>query len=630
MKKEKALFILVFLFTVSFSGTCFGKSPTTIEKLTVEYAETPLSIDVKEPRFSWQMKSAHPGAAQTAYQLTVANEEGHSVWDSGKVKSSTSLNIRYAGRPLEPMTRYAWTVTVWNNKGEQREAASWFETGLMSTTLSAWEGAKWIGGSADDMVLNSHYLPVFGIHYSLQLDSLSQSLKAGFVFGANDARLMDKNMNILGVESSHNRSYFMLELDITPLAAGKEALLNLYRVGYHREDKKDSAWRTFAIATSLINNSNKYRKHKLSITNDLGNACFYIENREVARAGINPINQGGDYIAFPVVADIGYAVPANQTATFADIEIRNFRAPQSILAKEPGKTLSGGSTGVFQTHNPTRNSMPMLRTQFSAQKNISKARLYVTARGIYDFYVNGKRVTDNYFNPGSTQYNKTQLYQSHDVTSMLRTGSNAMGAMLAEGWWSGGATFMGSGWNYFGDRQSLLAKLVITYTDGSTETVVSNPETWQYFNEGPVVYGSFFQGEIYDARKEQQIAGWSTPAYDAAAWHRAIEIPLAGTVAFKEEDYTNLQLTGRYEHAVRPIKELTAQSVQEVRPGVFVYDMGQNMVGVPKINLSGMKPGQKINLRYAEVKYPDLPEYQNNVGMIMLENIRAAMSQDIY
>lgn len=70
--------------------------------------------------------------------------------------------------------------------------------------------------------------------------------------------------------------------------------------------------------------------------------------------------------------------------------------------------------------------------------------------------------------------------------------------------------------------------------------------------------------------------------------------------------------------------------MEEVRPGVFVYDMGQNMVGVPKIKLSGMKPGTRICLRFAEVKYPDLPEYKGNTGMIMLENIRAAMAQDIY
>jgi alpha-L-rhamnosidase len=96
------------------------------------------------------------------------------------------------------------------------------------------------------------------------------------------------------------------------------------------------------------------------------------------------------------------------------------------------------------------------------------------------------------------------------------------------------------------------------------------------------------------------------------------------------DDYSKSTLVGQIGQTVKGVKELTATSVEEVRPKVFVYDMGQNMVGVPKIKLSGIEPGKKIYLRFAEVKYPDLPEYKGNEGMIMLENIRAAMAQDIY
>ena len=85
-------------------------------------------------------------------------------------------------------------------------------------------------------------------------------------------------------------------------------------------------------------------------------------------------------------------------------------------------------------------------------------------------------------------------------------------------------------------------------------------------------------------------------------------------------DYSGFELIGQFGQTVKQINELTALSVEEVRPGVFVYDMGQNMVGVPRISLSGMQPGTEITLRFAEVKYPDLPEYEGNIGMIMLEN----------
>lgn len=190
---------------------------------------------------------------------------------------------------------------------------------------------------------------------------------------------------------------------------------------------------------------------------------------------------------------------------------------------------------------------------------------------------------------------------------------------------------------FFGDRQSLLAKLVITYDDGKEETVVTDPATWQYYNKGPVKYGSFFQGEVYDATREEQVEGWATASYIATGWKPACEIPLKGTVSEVPgdgmppvNDYSAYTLTAQTGQTVKAIRELTAIGVEEIRPGVFIYDMGQNMVGVPKIYLSGRKPGEKVKLRYAEVKYPDLPEYNGRVGMVMMENIRAAMAQDIY
>ncbi|HEX6430183.1 MAG TPA: family 78 glycoside hydrolase catalytic domain, partial [Niastella sp.] len=236
--------------------------------------------------------------------------------------------------------------------------------------------------------------------------------------------------------------------------------------------------------------------------------------------------------------------------------------------------------------------------------------------------------------------NKTHLYQTYDVTDYVVPGKNAMGAVLGEGWWSGSATYMGDFWNFFGDRQSLLAKMVITYADGKEDIIVTDPATWKYFNNGPIVYSSFFQGEVYDASKESLTAGWSTAAYDDSKWQKTSAIGLEGHISHDEknkannmpmvDDYNSMLLTGQFGETVKKVKELSAVSVKEVRPGVFVYDMGQNMAGVPKINLQGMEPGKRIALRFAEVVYPDLPAYTENAGMIMLENIRAAMAQDVY
>ncbi|WP_218164854.1 alpha-L-rhamnosidase [Pseudoduganella namucuonensis] len=636
--------------------------------LRVEYTTTPIGIDIERPRFSWKMLAdgQAKGQRQTAYALVV-KDGGEVVWKSGKIKNDQSLNIEYAGKPLAAARRYDWSVEVWDGNDRPRQAASWFETGLSQSDakLASWSGAKWIGGGDRDLPLYSPYLPVFKINYAMRLDQASGSTRAGFVYGANDPRLMDKVKNLHHLESAKNASFVMLEIDIAPLLSKSNAVLNIYRVGYTPKDSKDVPFKSLAIPLSVINENNKYEAHKVSLSSSLGNTRLEIngDGKEnlIADLNLNPL--GGDAIAFPVVADIGFHAPRGQSAAFSNVEVRNYRSPSNPLFSEllAGKPyagiFSGSNGGVIVSNNayrieggqegrtvvadPSRNAMPMLRTSFSASRAaIARARLYVTARGIYEVHLNGKKVGNDYFNPGLTQYNRTHLYQTYDVTSLVKPGRNALGAMLGEGWWSGGATYMGQFWNFFGDRQSLLAKLVITYADGKEDVVVSDPASWQYFNDGPLRYGSLFQGEVYDASKEKLVRGWSTASYDASAWQPAVEVGLSGNISKDPsnrshgmppvDDYSQWRLSGQFDQPVRNVRQLQAQSVKEVRPGVFVYDMGQNMVGVPEVMLSGVAPGKKVVLRFAEVSYPDMPQYAGNQGMIMLENIRGAMAQEIY
>lgn len=622
-------------------------SAAKLGNLKVEYAETPLGIDEAYPRFSWQMLASggERGLVQKAYRLRVYAPGNLCVWDSGKVLDGNSLNIRYAGEALRPETRYDWKLDVWEQQGgEPLLAASWFETGLMERNDSGegWSGAQWIGGGDDDLVLYSHYLPVFGLDYIFRFPKDVAVCRAAFVYGANDERLSDPNKNLFALSARRNESYFKVELDVSPLAAGKEAMVRVYRQGYHPTDQAGVPLHTFSLPKTLLHAGNLAEEHTLSLTSELGYTRFSFDGTEVKSASVNlnPLGQGGDFIAFPVVGDVGFYVPQGQEGVSSRLEIRNFRSPANRLAviSAPLPLAEQDAKGTLYLTNPTRNASPMLRTVFkTAAQKIVRARLYATARGIYDVYLNGERVGADYFNPGITQYNKTHLYQSFDVTSLVREGNNALGAVLAEGWWSGGCTFSGNNWNYFGDRQSFLAKLVLMYADGTTTTIVTDPETWKFFGQGPVCYGSFFQGEVYDATREQLTAGWSSPAYDDASWEQAQVVPLEGTVSEEGggnspwvNDYSDYHLYAQYGQTVHAVRELTAQSVEEVRPGVFVYDMGQNMVGVPHISLSGIKPGTKIVLRYAEVKYPDMPRYAGHENMIMLENIRAAMAQDIY
>lgn len=645
----KACIVSLVLLTTTLLPGLLQAQDISIVNLKTEYTITPLGIDVEKPRFSWQMRSEKGGYSQTAWQIIVTDERGQIVWNSQKNNSDLSLNIQYTGARLQPRTRYTWKLIVWDQHGIKHTAASWFETGLMNAreggTLSAWSGARWIGGGDKNMVLYAQYLPVFKLDFTLQLDKATQTTRAGFVYGANDNRLMDPNKNLYKLENKKDSSYILVELDIAALSNNGSAQLQIYRVGYDRGDKKEIPFKTFSIPLSLINDKNKYGKHTVSLSSVLGDTQIYIDGQSkengIGNINLNPLGKGGDFIAFPVVADIGFSVPKGQAANFSNVEIRNYRSPGNVLVSIADTQVAAINSDAFVIADPTRNSMPMLRTTFaSAATPIAKARLYVTARGIYEIYLNGKRVGNDYFNPGLTQYNKTHLYQTYDVTEHMQPGKNAIGAILGEGWWSGGATYMGDFWNFFGDRQSLLAKLVITYANGKEDSMVTNPATWKYFNDGPIRYSSFFQGEVCDASKEPLTAGWSTAAYNDNKWQNAVETGLEGHISKDEknkaanmpmaDDYSGLVLTAQFGEPVKKVKELQAVSVKEVRPGVFVYDMGQNMAGVPGISLQGMEPGKKITLRFAEVLYPDLPAYKENAGMIMLENIRAAMAQDIY
>ncbi len=650
--------LLLVLFLLLLFGFWSRLVAQEVAGLEVEYATTPLGLDVNTPRFGWRLQQPDGmrGLAQQAYQLTVTDPAGRTVWNSGRVESGTALGIPYQGQPLQPKTRYDWRLTSYGNGGEEMTASSWFETGLLDPAESAWSGAQWIGGGNDDLVLQSNYLSVFRVAFTLQLDRDAESQRASFLWGGNDIRLLDPYKNLFGLENARDSSYLQLEYDVS----GAQPTLHVYRAGYAPDDRADRPLLTLPIPDSVIAADDRYAPHRVELSSVFGNTRILIDGTEIGadheryyhggwgRGGhvLNP-NGSTDVIGYPMLADIGFRVPAGGSATFSDLTVSHFREPASVIWRADG-TLFAGVDGVvwqdgsyrvgggsFVLADPTRKAMPMLRREFSAGASaVERARLYVTARGVYKLYLNGERVGEDWFNPGLTQYDRTQLYQTYDVTDRIRSGDNALGAWLGEGWWSGNYTFSGLNWNYFGDRQSLLARLEITYADGTTETVVTD-DSWQYYGDGPLRYGSFFQGEVYDAGREAAVAGWATADYDASDWTAAEVVPLEGTAYLGENsgrpvDYSQMELIGQIGAPVRVVEEITAESVEEVRPGVFVYDMGTNMVGVPRIDLGNLAAGTDVWMRYAEVLYPDLPAYGEKVGMIMVENLRAALVHDHY
>ena len=146
--------------------------------------------------------------------------------------------------------------------------------------LSAWGGATWIGGGDEDLILYSHYLPIFDLEYTLAIEE--GSTRAGFVFGANDARLMDRNKNIDQLQAGRDESYIELELDVSAVNGTENGLarLNVYRVGYKDSDSKEAPFQTFAILPSVVNQSNKHAPHHVALTGLFGEISIRLDGND--------------------------------------------------------------------------------------------------------------------------------------------------------------------------------------------------------------------------------------------------------------------------------------------------------------------------------------------------------------
>ncbi len=224
---------------------------------------------------------------------------------------------------------------------------------------------------------------------------------------------------------------------------------------------------------------------------------------------------------------------------------------------------------------------PLLRKEFSLPKMVRHAWVYVSALGIYELRLNGQKVGNDLFTPGWTDYRARVQYQRYDVTDLVQKGDNVIGAVLAPGWFAGNIAWFGN--NRYGSRLALAAQLHVKFFDGTTE-VISSGKTWKT-SSGPLMVSDILEGDHYDARMEK--TGWDQPGYDDSGWLHV------------SEESTNRQLTAQIDPPVGIIREIKPISVKEPSPGIFVYDMGQIITGVVRIQVQGLK-GTKITIQHTE------------------------------
>jgi len=244
------------------------------------------------------------------------------------------------------------------------------------------------------------------------------------------------------------------------------------------------------------------------------------------------------------------------------------------------------------------------RKDFSSLKKVQSARVYVTSLGLYQLFLNGKKVSTDLFTPGWTSYKNRVQYQTYDVTSMIQQ-KNSIGAIVGDGWYRGNI-----GWSnqngYYGSKIALLAQLQLTYSDGTSE-IIGTDNSWNAAN-GPILNSDIYNGETYDARLE--MPGWSTAGFDASKWEKA-------TVA----DHSKKILIAPQGAVVKAIEEIKPLKLITTPKGETVFDMGQNMVGWVKLRVQGKK-GDQVTLKFAEVLTKE--------GNFYTDNLRAAKCTDVY
>jgi alpha-L-rhamnosidase len=269
-----------------------------------------------------------------------------------------------------------------------------------------------------------------------------------------------------------------------------------------------------------------------------------------------------------------------------------------------GRSLSKEVTENQTLVLPTPAPVPYLRESFELKASIRSAVLYVTALGLYEVHINGRRVGDHVLAPDWTDYRKRVRYQTFDVTDFLKTGRNAIGTLLANGWYSG--HIGNGGFEFFGKEPAFLGQIEVTYNDGSTERIATD-ETWKS-HDSPILSSDFMMGEDYDSRLE--VDNWDRSALDDSQWRR---------VALRDE--SSLKMDSQVMQPVREICELNPKTIKQPKPGNWVYDLGQNMVGVVRLTVSA-PAGTRITLRHAEMLNPD--------GTLYTTNLRGAPSVDHY
>jgi alpha-L-rhamnosidase len=564
------------IFALLLSGAASGLAKTSAIGLQCENLENPSGIDVSQPRLSWRMDSNKRGEKQTAYRILVAStasglkSDKGDLWDSGKVDSDESIQITYGGKPLSSHQQCFWKVGVWDKDGKLSwsKPAEW-SVGLL--TPSDWK-SEWIGLDGED-----------------KTNWLSGTDWIWFPEGEPEKSAP--------IGDRYFRRTFALPADREVKHA------RLLMTG-------DSECRGFVNGHDIGNRNNYHTVKDSDITSLLepGKNVIALQGR----------NRGNEPKAAGVVALVEIEFDRGDPMVITTDEQWKTRDREEgdwnkvdfddmgwRTAKKLGP-VGMDPWGNVQAPESRRLPARWLRKEFAVEKKIKRAVVYFSGLGVSELYLNGSKVNRDVLSPAVAEYSKRVFYVTYDVTSWIHEGANCIGVVLGNGRFYSPRSRIYSNMPSYGFPK-LLLHLRIEHTDGSVSEVVSDA-SWKLTANGPILANNEYDGEEYDARKE--MASWSKPGFKDASWQSAqpVTAPPGKVEAQMMEPI-------RVTQTLKPVK------ITEPKPGVFIFDMGQNMVGWCRLKVSGPARTQVI-LRHAETLKPD--------GTIYIANLRGARVTDKY
>jgi len=582
LRLSSALLLLaVGLFSAS--GLAFESNAPS--RLLCEAMQEPLGIDITSPRLSWRLQDSRRGARQAAYEIRVAGsaeslaQDHADVWDSGRVDSDQSVSVLYGGPAVESRRRYYWQVRVWDSQGQPSPYSqpSWWEMGLLSS--QDWK-ARWI---TRDM----------------PLERGDQESSPKWIWAANDNAVThatpckhDFRFRLKLLQKPKAATLFITAKDnLAAWVNGKQVVTESPMGNFGRARDPWGYFRVIPVGKLLNAGANSLAAEAIVQPDHERppQAGFIALLRvEMADGKVERFISGPEWKAGPEQTGNAWT-----QQTFDDSSW-----PAAAVVAEIGQEPLG-------TPWPAQ-PVDLLRKTFSLAKAVRSARIYSTALGTYQLYLNGQRVGNDVLAPGWTDYRKRVVYQVYDVTSQLRQGGNAVGAILGGGWYADGLGWLQTRYNFGPPPVRLLLQLEVEYIDGSRDSVLSD-ESWKA-KPSPIIGSEIYNGEDYDARLEQ--SGWDQASFSDSRWGAVVAARTSPAPVVAQ----NFQ-------PIRVNEILKPKTVTSPTPGVYIFDLGQNMVGWARLHVSG-KAGTKVRIRLGEVLKPN--------GELYTENLRTAAATDTY